>query len=79
MEEIGEELKGMVAEFKERFEANPVPLSLPIGSGDNFSGLVDLIRNEALIYTSEDGSTFEYSDIPVDPGTTMSDKSIFNL
>jgi len=52
--------------IKKRFDANPVPLALPIGSGDIFTGLIDLIRNEAIIYTSEDGSTFEYSEIPND-------------
>ena len=66
MDRTGADFYNVIGMIKERFEANPVPLSLPIGSGDNFSGLVDLIRNEALIYTSEDGSTFEYSDIPDD-------------
>ena len=66
MDRTGADFYNVIDMIKERFEANPVPLSLPIGSGDNFSGLVDLIRNEALIYTSEDGSTFEYSDIPDD-------------
>ena len=66
MDRTGADFYNVIDMIKERFQANPVPLSLPIGSGDDFSGLVDLIRNEALIYTSEDGSTFEYSDIPDD-------------
>ena len=66
MDRTGADFYNVIDMIKERFQANPVPLALPVGSGDNFSGLVDLIRNEALIYTSEDGSTFEYSDIPDD-------------
>ena len=66
MDRTGADFYNVIDMIKERFQANPVPLALPIGSGDDFSGLVDLIRNEALIYTSEDGSTFEYSDIPDD-------------
>ena len=66
MDRTGADFYNVIDMIKERFQANPVPLALPIGAGDDFSGLVDLIRNEALIYTSEDGSTFEYSDIPDD-------------
>ena len=66
MDRTGADFYNVIDMIKGRFRANPVPLALPIGSGDDFSGLVDLIRNEALIYTSEDGSTFEYSDIPDD-------------
>jgi len=46
--------------------ANPVPFVLPIGSGDMFTGLIDLIKMEAILYTSDDGSSFEYSEIPSD-------------
>ena len=52
--------------IKERFDANPIPIVLPIGAGDNFSGLVDLIENNAIVYTADDGSKFENTDIPDD-------------
>jgi len=66
MDRTGADFYNVLDMIKERFDSNPVPLTLPIGSGDVFTGLIDLIRNEALIYTSEDGSTFEYSEIPDD-------------
>ena len=66
MDRTGADFYNVLDMIKKRFDANPVPLTLPIGSGDIFTGLIDLIRNEAILYTSEDGSTFEYSDIPDD-------------
>ncbi len=66
MDRTGADFYNVLDMIKKRFDANPVPLALPIGSGDIFTGLIDLIRNEAIIYTSEDGSTFEYSEIPND-------------
>ena len=66
MDRTGADFYNVIDMIKERFSANPVPLVLPIGAGDQFTGLIDLIRNEAIIYTSEDGSTFEYGDIPDD-------------
>ena len=52
--------------IKDRLGANPVPVVLPIGAGDMFNGLIDLIRMEAILYTSDDGSSFEYGEIPAD-------------
>ena len=66
MDRTGADFFNVLKMIKERFGANPVPLVLPIGSGDMFTGLIDLIRNEAIIYTSEDGLTFEYGEIPDD-------------
>ena len=66
MDRTGADFYNVLKMIKERFSANPVPLVLPIGSGDIFTGLIDLISNEAILYTSEDGSTFEYGEIPDD-------------
>ena len=51
--------------IKDRF-AKSCSLVLPIGSGGDFKGLVDLLSNKAIIYTADDGSKFEYSEIPLD-------------
>ena len=64
MDRTGADFYNVVEMIKDRFGANPVPLVLPIGAGQDFTGLVDLISNKAIIYTADDGSTFEYSDIP---------------
>ena len=66
MDRTGADFFNVLGMIKERFGANPVALVLPIGAGDMFTGLIDLIRDEAIIYTSEDGSTFEFGEIPDD-------------
>ena len=66
MDRTGADFYKVLDMIKDRLGANPVPVVLPIGSGDMFNGLVDLIRMEAILYTSDDGSSFEYGQIPAD-------------
>ena len=64
MDRTGADFYNVLGMIKSRLSANPVPVVLPVGAGDAFNGLVDLIKMEAILYTSDDGSTFEYGDIP---------------
>ena len=66
MDRTGADFYKVLGMIKERFNANPVPIILPIGAGQDFTGFVDLISNKAITYTSDDGSTFEEIDIPDD-------------
>jgi len=66
MDRTGADFYNVLEMLKERLKANPVPVVLPIGAGDLFTGLIDLVKMEAIVYTSEDGSTFEYVNIPDD-------------
>jgi len=66
MDRTGADFYNVLDMIKDRLGANPVPIVLPIGAGEMFNGLIDLIRMEAIIYTEDDGSKFEYSDIPSD-------------
>ena len=66
MDRTGADFYKVIDMIKDRLGANPVPIVLPIGAGDIFTGLIDLIKMEAIIYTSDDGSTFEYGEIPAD-------------
>ncbi len=52
--------------MKERLKTNAMPIELPIGKEDTFKGIVDLIRNEAIIYTDDLGTTMEAAPIPED-------------
>lgn len=52
--------------MKERLKTNAMPIELPIGKEDTFKGVVDLIRNEAIIYTDDLGTTMEAAPIPED-------------
>jgi elongation factor G len=66
MDRTGADFYNVLDMIKERFGANPVPIVLPVGAGQEFTGLIDLIENKAILYTSDDGSTFDYADIPDD-------------
>tara|TARA_A100000164_G_C21920757_1_gene780541 strand:+ start:447 stop:2537 length:2091 start_codon:yes stop_codon:yes gene_type:complete len=66
MDRMGADFYNVVNMVKDRLGANPIPIVLPIGAGETFTGLVDLVKMEAIIYTAEDGSSFEFSEIPTE-------------
>ncbi|TEB08287.1 Elongation factor G [Pelotomaculum schinkii] len=66
MDRVGADFYRGVKMIKERLGANPAPLQIPIGSEDNFRGVIDLIRNKAIIYTDDLGTCREETDIPQD-------------
>ena len=67
MDRIGADFFRCVDQIKERLNGNPVPIQIPIGSEDDFKGVVDLIKMKAIIWNEEDlGMTYEELDIPDD-------------
>ena len=65
MDRAGADFRSVVNQLKERLGANPVPLQMTIGAEDEFKGVVDLIKNKAIIWSEADqGMTFEYQDVP---------------
>ena len=67
MDRAGANFLNVVQQVKERLHGNPVPLQLPIGAEDMFKGVVDLIRNKAIIWHDETkGATFDEVAIPID-------------
>lgn len=67
MDRAGADFYRVVAQMKDRLGANPIPIQIPIGAEDSFSGVVDLIKMKAIIWNEDDmGMTFEYGDIPAD-------------
>ena len=64
MDRIGANFFAAVKAIRERLGANPVCIQLPIGAEADFRGIVDLVRNEAIIYTDDLGTTLERSAIP---------------
>jgi len=67
MDRSGADFLRVVEQIKQRLGANPVPVQLPIGSEDNFSGIVDLIKMKAIKWNDEDlGATYIEEDIPED-------------
>ena len=65
MDRAGADFLRVVEQIKQRLGSNPVPVQLPIGSEDNFSGVVDLIRMKAIKWNDEDlGATYVEEDVP---------------
>ncbi|OAT80660.1 elongation factor G [Desulfotomaculum copahuensis] len=64
MDRIGADFFRGLAMIRERLGANPVAVQLPIGAEDGFSGVVDLIRNIAIIYTDDLGTKSKETAIP---------------
>ena len=64
MDRTGADYYNVLEMMKERFGAKPVPLNIPIGDGDTFKGVVDLIDMKAIIYAEDDGTNFDVVDIP---------------
>ena len=64
---------GVVEEITKAFDAKATPVFLPIGSEDNFRGLVDLIKMKAYLYNKDGSGKFEDSGIPDDMAETVSE------
>ncbi len=67
MDRVGADFYGVVEAIRTRLGGNAVPITLPIGSGDLFSGVIDLIEMKARMYNDETlGATYEDLEIPSD-------------
>ncbi|MDF2607105.1 MAG: translation elongation factor [Bacillales bacterium] len=66
MDILGADFFRAVNMMRDRLKANAVPIQLPIGKEDNFQGIIDLIKNEAIIYEDELGTQMEETAIPED-------------
>ena len=65
MDRAGANFLRCVEQIKTRLRGNPVPIQLPIGAEDGFTGVVDLIKMKAIHWDEEtQGMKFEYRDIP---------------
>ena len=67
MDRVGADFLACVEEIKTKLGATAVPICLPIGSEENFKGIVDLIARKAIIYRpGEDLVNYEIQDVPAD-------------
>ena len=67
MDRAGADFEMVVSQLRERLGATAVPMQMTIGAEDEFKGVVDLVKNKAIIWNEEDnGLTFTYEDIPAD-------------
>ncbi|HEB32978.1 MAG TPA: elongation factor G [Spirochaetes bacterium] len=64
MDRVGADFLGSVEMMKKKLGTSPLILQLPIGSEDNFEGVVDLIKMKSIRWNREDlGAVYEYGDI----------------
>jgi elongation factor G len=68
MDRSGANFFEVVRQVREILGANPVPITIPIGSEETFKGVIDLIENKAVVWFDDDvlGQRYELTDIPAD-------------
>ena len=67
MDRVGSDFFNVVDMIKKRLGANPLPLVIPIGSGEMFTGIIDLLEMKSILYNeSTMGTRFDFSEIPSD-------------
>ncbi len=65
MDRAGADFPRAVSMIRERLGSNPVPIQIPIGAEEKFVGVVDLVRNRAVVYKDETlGAEYELTEIP---------------
>ncbi|GJQ30827.1 MAG: elongation factor G [Phycisphaerae bacterium] len=66
MDKIGASFEFSYGTIKSRLGANGIPIQYPIGLGHEFTGIIDLLRMQALFFEGEKGETMVVKDIPAD-------------
>ena len=67
MDRAGADFEMVVSQLRERLGCNAVPIQMTIGAEEGFKGVIDLIKQKAIIWSEDDmGMTFEYEDIPAE-------------
>lgn len=71
MDRQGADFFKVYNQMRTRLNANPVPIQVPIGAEDNFSGVIDLVKMKAVLWDdASKGVTFTYGDIPAELAAT---------
>lgn len=66
MDIIGADFHRVIGMVKDRLKANAVPIQLPIGKEDYFTGMIDLVEMKAEIYQDDLGKEFQVTEIPAE-------------
>ena len=66
MDRQGADFYSVVSQIKNKLKAKPVPLQIPIGTADNFEGVIDLIEYKGIVWVNDKdlGTNYEFIDIP---------------
>ena len=67
MDRAGADFFKVYDQMRSRLKANPVPLQVPVGAAETFTGVIDLVKMKSIIWDEESqGMKFEYGDIPAE-------------
>jgi elongation factor G len=65
MDRAGSDFMTVVEQLRDRLDCNPVPIQMTIGAEEGFVGVIDLIKNKAIVWDESDrGVSFEYGPVP---------------
>ena len=78
MDIMGADFFNVVDMIKNRLGAKPLPVQIPIGREDSFTGLIDLMEMRSYIYTDDLGKDIEVGEIP-DKYTQTAEQQRFNM
>jgi len=77
MDRTGADFYNVVSQLDEKLAANPIPIQIPIGSEENFKGVVDLINMRGIVWDDESlGAKYDEIDIPEDLAQKAADYRI---
>jgi elongation factor G len=66
MDRTGANFYRVHEQMRDRLRANAIAIQLPIGSENEFKGIVDLVRKRAYIYNNDEGTDIQETDIPAE-------------
>jgi elongation factor G len=66
MDRVGADFNAVIDGMRERLGARPLPIQMPIGLEDSFTGMVDLVAFKAVIYQDELGTDYKVVGVPAE-------------
>ena len=65
MDRAGADFFSVVSQIHEKLGAHPVPIAIPIGSEENFTGIIDLVKMQTRVYEEDElGINYKVTDVP---------------
>ena len=64
LDRIGADFFEVVDEVRDKLEGNPLPMQIPVGESENFTGLIDVIKNKMATFSGEMGRDVSWEDVP---------------
>lgn len=66
MDRVGSDFFSVVQQIKEKLGSNPIPIQIPIGSEEDFKGVIDLVYNKAVVWREDEkmGTVYDMLEIP---------------